>query len=89
MAVLGVKGWGHGDGGEGSPSAEADHQVFVLEGSGTCVEVDAPDQFADTDPADHSVNVLMVEVAHLRGVGGFEYYCLPQPWMRAKVIVEP
>lgn len=70
MGVMGVNGGGHGDRGEGSASAEADHQVFVLEGFGTFAEVDAPEQFADTeDPADHSVNVLMVEVDATRSNG--------------------
>jgi nitrite reductase (NO-forming) len=111
------------EGSEEATSADA-VQLSIVAGSGTVQDMDAPDEFADTeDPADYSVNVLTIPVGTtvtwtnddttmhtvtsvddifdsgyygegeswsytFTEPGEFEYYCLPHPWMRAKVIVE-
>ena len=114
---------GHDMGGGEQPGG-ATQEVSMVEGAWTTQDMGAADEFAETeDPADYSVNELVVEVgttvtwtnndpgqmhtvSELNGafdsgfldtgdtwsytfeeVGEFEYYCMPHPWMRAKVIV--
>lgn len=108
-----------------APAAAAGgEQVSIVAGAGDVQEMDAADEFAETESlVDYSVNVLTVKagttvtwtnddamihtVSAVDGSfdsgymnqgdtwsytfdtpGEFEYFCLPHPWMRAKVIVE-
>lgn len=98
--------------------------VSILAGAGDIQDMDAPDEFAESEsPGDYSVNVLTVAagttvtwknddamlhtVTDVDGAfdsgffgegeswsmtfdepGEYEYFCLPHPWMRAKIVVE-